>query len=147
MAIYRCKTNFYNAHVLSFFPASLNKRIMKMKKKMERAEKKMRWFQRKQIIDFLHINSFIFNFHFEFLIFIEKYDCVVCVVQRQRKKNLPWKWYISFSLTTLHLIWSFDEFLICLKLNEFVLLILILNSKILFEKFEFDLIDLIYQYY
>ena len=46
-------------------------------------------FQRKQIVDFHNLYSKIFNSHFEFLIFIEKYDCVVCVVcvvQRQRSK-------------------------------------------------------------
>ena len=63
------------------------------------------FFQRKQIIDLLNLNTLIFNFHFEFLIFIEKYDCVVCVVQRQRKKKFNMKMiYIILKLIKFHLL-------------------------------------------
>ena len=46
------------------------------------------FFQSKQIIDLLNLNTLIFNFQFESLIFIEKYDCVICVVQQQRNKKI-----------------------------------------------------------
>ena len=57
---------------------------MKMKKKWNKTEKL-------RCLRFFLYYSLIFNFHFEFLIFIEKYDCVVCVVQRQRKKKFNMK--------------------------------------------------------